>query len=127
MKEGIHPNYQKSIVTCSCGNTFETKSTTPEIHVEICSVCHPFYTGKQKLVDTAGRVDKFRTRMEASQKIRDTKLTTDNKKVEKELKEGKIEEASAELDKEMEIIEESLEEETLPLAEETPETPSEEQ
>lgn len=70
MKKDIHPNYQKAKVICSCGNTFETMSTVPEIHVEICSVCHPFYTGKQKLVDTAGRVDKFRSRMEAAKKIK---------------------------------------------------------
>ncbi|MBR5137611.1 MAG: 50S ribosomal protein L31 [Clostridia bacterium] len=61
MKEGIHPNYQKSVVKCACGNTFETGSIKPELRVEICSKCHPFFTGKQKLVDTAGgRVDKFR-------------------------------------------------------------------
>ena len=63
MKKEIHPKYGITKVTCSCGNTFETKSTVPEIHVDICSVCHPFYTGKQKLVDTAGRVDKFRSRL----------------------------------------------------------------
>ena len=61
MKEGIHPKYQKATVRCACGNTFETGSTKPELRVEICSKCHPFFTGKQKLVDTAGgRVDKFR-------------------------------------------------------------------
>jgi large subunit ribosomal protein L31 len=59
MKEGIHPQYQKAIVTCACGNTFETRSTKPVIRVEICSNCHPFYTGKQKIVDTEGRVEKF--------------------------------------------------------------------
>jgi large subunit ribosomal protein L31 len=59
MKEGIHPQYQKAIVTCACGNTFETRSTKPVIRVEICSSCHPFYTGKQKIVDTEGRVEKF--------------------------------------------------------------------
>ncbi|MBI4512597.1 MAG: 50S ribosomal protein L31 [Gemmatimonadetes bacterium] len=59
MKEGIHPKYQKAIVTCGCGNTWETRSTLPTIHVEICSRCHPFFTGKQKLVDTAGRVERF--------------------------------------------------------------------
>ena len=63
MKKEIHPKYGITKVTCSCGNTFETKSTVPDIHVDICSVCHPFYTGKQKLVDTAGRVDKFRSRL----------------------------------------------------------------
>ena len=59
MKSGIHPDYKKSTVTCICGNVFETKSTMGDIHTEICSACHPFYTGKQKLVDTAGRVEKF--------------------------------------------------------------------
>ena len=59
MKEGIHPNYRKSIVKCACGNTFETGSIKPELKVEICSVCHPFFTGKQKLIDAGGRVDRF--------------------------------------------------------------------
>ena len=63
MKEGIHPNYGKSVVRCACGATFETGSTRPELRVEICSACHPFFTGKQKLVDTGGRVDKFKKRM----------------------------------------------------------------
>ena len=62
MKEGIHPKYQKAIVKCACGETFETGSTKGELKVEICSKCHPFYTGKQKLVDTGGRVDKFKKR-----------------------------------------------------------------
>ncbi len=60
MKKGIHPEYKTAIVTCACGNTFTTRSTLESIHVEICSVCHPFFTGKQKLVDTAGRVERFR-------------------------------------------------------------------
>ncbi len=61
MKAGIHPKYATIKVHCSCGNVFETKSTTcKDLHVEVCSACHPFYTGKQRLVDTAGRVDKFR-------------------------------------------------------------------
>ena len=59
MKEKIHPQYGKSTATCSCGNTFETGSTEPKIQVEICSACHPFYTGKKKLVDEAGRVERF--------------------------------------------------------------------
>jgi large subunit ribosomal protein L31 len=62
VKQGIHPEYVNAVVRCSCGNTFETRATTAEIHVEICNVCHPFYTGKQKLVDTGGRVDRFRRR-----------------------------------------------------------------
>lgn len=60
MREGIHPNYTKATVRCACGATFETGSTKPELRVEICSQCHPFFTGKQKLVDTGGRVDKFK-------------------------------------------------------------------
>ena len=63
MKQDIHPNYEPVRVTCSCGNTFETRSTIGEdLQVEVCSKCHPFFTGKQKLMDTAGQVDKFRRR-----------------------------------------------------------------
>jgi len=62
MKAGIHPKYDTTTVRCACGNQFETRSTTEDIHVEICSACHPFYTGKQKLMDTAGRVERFRQR-----------------------------------------------------------------
>ena len=64
MKAGIHPEYVLATVTCSCGNTFQTRSTQPELHVEICSQCHPFYTGKQKLLDTGGRVERFQRRLE---------------------------------------------------------------
>jgi large subunit ribosomal protein L31 len=60
MKPGIHPEYRRSVVTCACGNTFETRSTLPEIHIEVCSTCHPFYTGQQRLMDTAGRVERFK-------------------------------------------------------------------
>lgn len=59
MKKSIHPEYKVAKVTCACGNTFETRSTLEKLNVEICSNCHPFYTGKQKLIDTAGRVEKF--------------------------------------------------------------------
>ncbi|MBQ8567781.1 MAG: 50S ribosomal protein L31 [Oscillospiraceae bacterium] len=62
MREGIHPNYQETTITCACGNVIKTRSTKSDIHVEICSKCHPFYTGKQKLVDTGGRVDRFKKR-----------------------------------------------------------------
>ncbi|MEX1307086.1 MAG: 50S ribosomal protein L31 [Eubacteriales bacterium] len=62
MKKGIHPEYQTCTVKCACGNTFETGSTVKEMKVEICSECHPFFTGKQKLVDTGGRVDRFKKR-----------------------------------------------------------------
>jgi large subunit ribosomal protein L31 len=61
MKQKIHPQYKEITVTCSCGNTFKTRSTVGhDLNVEVCSSCHPFFTGKQKIVDTAGRVDKFR-------------------------------------------------------------------
>ncbi|MDE0897347.1 MAG: 50S ribosomal protein L31 [Planctomycetota bacterium] len=59
MKNGIHPKTHETKVTCGCGNIFETLGTSPEIKVEICSACHPFYTGKQNFIDSAGRVDKF--------------------------------------------------------------------
>lgn len=59
MREGIHPDYKEAVVKCACGQTFTTGSTKAELHVDICSNCHPFYTGKQKLIDSGGRVDKF--------------------------------------------------------------------
>jgi large subunit ribosomal protein L31 len=59
MKAGIHPEYRRCTVACACGSTFETRSTLKELHVEVCSKCHPFYTGTQRLVDTAGRVERF--------------------------------------------------------------------
>ncbi len=64
MKPDIHPEYVLSHVTCSCGNEFTTRSTKAELHVEICSNCHPFYTGKQKLMDQGGRVERFQRRLE---------------------------------------------------------------
>ncbi len=62
MKKDIHPEYKTITATCACGSTFEIGSVLPELRVEICSACHPFFTGKQKLVDTAGRIEKFRRR-----------------------------------------------------------------
>ena len=62
MKEGIHPAYNDTKITCACGNVIETRSTVKDLNVEICSACHPFYTGKQKLVDSAGRIDRFKKR-----------------------------------------------------------------
>jgi large subunit ribosomal protein L31 len=67
MKPAIHPDYQIASVHCSCGNTFQTRSTVSEIRADICSNCHPFYTGKQKLVDTGGRVERFQRRFEKTQ------------------------------------------------------------
>jgi large subunit ribosomal protein L31 len=60
MREGIHPKYEATQIVCACGHVVETRSTVPKIRVEICSSCHPFFTGKQKLVDTAGRVERFK-------------------------------------------------------------------
>lgn len=68
MKKKIHPNYKETTIVCACGETIHTRSTKQNIHVEICSKCHPFFTGKQKLVDSAGRVDKFLKRYEKKQK-----------------------------------------------------------
>ncbi|MCX6810716.1 MAG: 50S ribosomal protein L31 [Candidatus Berkelbacteria bacterium] len=74
MKKDIHPQYKTAKVTCSCGNAFEVGSTVDEINVEICSACHPFFTGKEKLMDAAGRVDKFRARQEAAEKFKAAKV-----------------------------------------------------
>ncbi len=60
MRQGIHPDYKQATVRCACGNSFQTRSTKDEIRVEVCSVCHPYFTGKQRLMDTAGRVERFR-------------------------------------------------------------------
>ncbi len=60
MKEGIHPKYKEITITCGCGNVVKTRSTSGDMHVEICSVCHPFYSGKQKILDSGGRVERFR-------------------------------------------------------------------
>ena len=68
MKEGIHPEYKEATVTCVCGNVFKTRSTKPEIKTEICSQCHPFMTGKQKIMDTAGRVERFKRKYAGQEK-----------------------------------------------------------
>jgi large subunit ribosomal protein L31 len=62
MKDGIHPTYNEVNVACACGNKFSTRSTKPELQVDVCAACHPFYTGKQRMMDTQGRVDRFRRR-----------------------------------------------------------------
>jgi large subunit ribosomal protein L31 len=66
MKSGIHPNYVEATVTCACGNTFVTRSTKPSLRTDLCNVCHPFYTGEQRIVDTAGQVERFMRRVEAA-------------------------------------------------------------
>jgi len=73
MKSGIHPNYVNTTVTCGCGNTFTTRSTMKELRVEICSACHPFYTGQQKLLDTAGRVERFNQKYAKFRKAQEEK------------------------------------------------------
>ena len=66
MKPGIHPDYVEATVTCACGNTFVTRSTKPSLRTDLCNVCHPFYTGEQRIVDTAGQVERFMRRVEAA-------------------------------------------------------------
>ena len=66
MKQGIHPNYETTTIKCACGKVIETRSTKKDIHVDICSSCHPFFTGRQKLVDTGGRVERFNKRFNLS-------------------------------------------------------------
>jgi len=89
MKKDIHPKYYpKAKVTCSCGNTFEVGATVPEIHVEVCSACHPYYTGTQKFIDTAGRVDKFQERIKKAKEMQD-KLQKKGKKEESSAKNKK--------------------------------------
>jgi len=82
MKKDIHPDYVEATVTCSCGNTFKTRSTKSELHVEICSQCHPFYSGKQKLVDTGGRVERFERRYGKKRPQRKKKAGEKTRKVE---------------------------------------------
>ncbi|MBI3038818.1 50S ribosomal protein L31 [bacterium] len=69
MKKGIHPDFSKVTVTCACGSSFETFSTSKEMKIEICSGCHPFFTGTQRFVDTAGRVEKFQAKLDAQKKV----------------------------------------------------------
>jgi large subunit ribosomal protein L31 len=73
MKEGLHPDYKKSKVTCACGAVIETRSTRGDFHIEICSSCHPFFTGKQKILDTAGRIERFKNRYANSPKSEEKK------------------------------------------------------
>lgn len=88
MKVKIHPTwFDDAKVTCACGNTFTTGATVPEIHVEVCSVCHPFYTGQMKFLDTAGRVDAFKAKMKGANTKRITKTEKRKAKKEKKLQE----------------------------------------
>ena len=79
MKEGIHPEYKETTITCVCGNVIHTRSTKKDIKTEICSNCHPFMTGKQKIMDTAGRVERFKKKYEAKPESSSAKKTASNK------------------------------------------------
>lgn len=83
MKDGIHPDYVDTQVTCGCGNTFATRSTREEMKVDICNVCHPFYTGKLKYIDTAGRIEKFQSKFAAGSYASLQKDTKKKKKTNK--------------------------------------------
>ena len=85
MKPGIHPKYQEVEARCACGNTFKTRSTKPELHLEICNNCHPFFTGRQKLIDTEGRVERF-TKKFGAQTVEARKAATKAAKVAKSKK-----------------------------------------
>jgi large subunit ribosomal protein L31 len=82
MKKDIHPKYEEATVHCSCGNTFTTRSTKADLHVELCSQCHPFYTGKQKLVDSGGRVDRFKRRLQKAEPAKPEAATAEPAKAE---------------------------------------------
>ncbi len=73
MKQGLHPKYEETTVTCACGNTFTTRSTRQNLRTDLCNVCHPFYTGEQRIVDTAGQVERFTRRMERAQQAGDAR------------------------------------------------------
>ena len=96
VKPGIHPKYQEVVVRCACGNTFKTKSTKPELHLEICNQCHPFFTGRQKLIDTEGRVERFTKRFGAqSAEARKAAAKATKASKESKSKKGKTAEANA--------------------------------
>jgi large subunit ribosomal protein L31 len=88
VKAGIHPKYQEVEVRCACGNTFKTRSTKPELHLEICNQCHPFFTGRQKLIDTEGRVERFTKRFGAQTAV-GRKAATEANKATRAAKAGK--------------------------------------
>jgi len=102
MKANIHPTYYPTAkVTCSCGVTFEVGATVESIHVEVCSACHPFYTGKQNLVDTAGRVDKFKQRTEKAEALKAKQAARSSAKASDGKQEGKTDQTSTDKLKDM--------------------------
>jgi large subunit ribosomal protein L31 len=99
MKAGIHPKYQAATVTCACGNSWETRSTKPEIRVELCPKCHPFYTGEQRIVDSAGQVERFMQRMQnASEAPRRKKAERRQQKIASRQRQRRSEEQLLETD-----------------------------
>lgn len=93
MKTGIHPNYQPAVVSCACGNSWETRSTKPEIRVELCNKCHPFFTGEQRIVDSAGQVERFMQRMQqASEQPRRKKAERRQRKLDQRRRQQRSEE-----------------------------------
>ena len=92
MKKDIHPETKEATIECACGKVFKAESTKEDLEVEICSNCHPFYTGKEKIVDKMGRVEKFKQKMERAEKEKEEKAERDKKKEEKEEKEEEKEE-----------------------------------
>ncbi|MBI5289753.1 MAG: 50S ribosomal protein L31 [Chloroflexi bacterium] len=80
MKAKIHPDYVEARVHCACGNSFETRATKSDLHVDICSACHPFFTGQQRIVDTAGRVERFTKRLQKSTAVQEQRSTTKKSK-----------------------------------------------
>ncbi len=97
MREGIHPDYKPAKIACACGNVIETRSTAGDFHVEICSNCHPFFTGKQKILDTAGRIERFKTRYAAKPDAKPEPKKADAKenRAAKRAKSGKTKKAEA--------------------------------
>jgi large subunit ribosomal protein L31 len=123
MKKDIHPKYEKTTIKCACGSEIETRSTVGgEQHVELCSACHPFFTGKQKFVDTAGRVDKFRARLEAAKakKGAGTKKDAETKKDEAKSNKEKLEDIKKDIVNEApgQVTQESSSDEELAAKEE---------
>lgn len=115
MKKNIHPKYEKTTVECACGNSFETRSTAaPTIKVELCSACHPFFTGKQKFVDTAGRVDKFRARQEKAAAIKPKEAKQTPKEAKQKDNKEKLAEIKEEITKAAEVVETEIEAPTAP-------------
>ena len=96
MKKDIHPSYnQKAVITCSCGATFKTGATKEELTIETCSQCHPAYTGKQKIVDSTGRVERFKNLAKKAKKTKDTRKTVKSKEIKKQEKIAKKEKVAA--------------------------------